>query len=179
MRKKLTKIERLSVENEVLKKTISYIKEKISTEPDIYQAFGSISTIVKYKENLDFAIKTAEWEKGNNDYGKIFIIKGDNRMTVTLNPSKTKFYNFLKVAPEVKAELPSMRKMEYYKSVFKDCTLSFWDSEKGSERIYKLMAIAGTPFLIINERELGEDGKEEKTPITTERLECFGLISRT
>lgn len=103
--------------------------------------------------------------------------EGEMRMKITLNPSKTKFYNLLKSTPEVK-ELPSIRNMHFC-TMGKDCKMSFYDWDKQKEGEYKLMAVAGRPRLIIEERVFGEEGKEQIIPISIERLECFGLISRT
>jgi len=82
----------------------------------------------------------------------------------------------LKSTPEVK-ELPSIRNMQFWK-MGRDCKMSFCDWDKQKEGEYKLMAVAGRPRLIIKERVFGEEGKEKMIPVSIERLECFGLISR-
>lgn len=97
-------------------------------------------------------------------------------MRVTLNPSKTKFYNLLKSIPEIQ-ELPSVRNMEFWK-MGTDCKLSFYDWDKEKEGEYKLMAVAGRPRLIIIERAFGEEEKEKMIAVSIERLEHFGLTSR-
>lgn len=63
MKKRLTKMERLTVENEVLKKTIARIEETLNKEKEPCYLLGAISSIIKYEEQVKCEVQKAEKEK--------------------------------------------------------------------------------------------------------------------